>query len=270
MAIVIGGSSNGNGSTSSNYLTTGWNDVVFTGAELSKDKNGKDYLQVIFEKAGNEIKLFQSEGYRGKYGGILNLQNIVNGYVQMFAQVSRPTIVEGLTPEATEVIIKDWEEKCLAFEELLGSTFTDFNKAEYDVLEEADQVKILGEYFMDASCKAFCDEGIENILRYVGCSGKLLGHYVFNKDKNAWFTNVVSFDKVKLQVLDEEGNPKKNAKGYLVTEQYTPFTTEDADTLQGITSRFVIGRYDICFTKGEQTQAPVTPPVADANPVENW
>jgi hypothetical protein len=269
MAIVIGGSSNGNGSGSNNYLNIGWNDVVFTGADLSKDKNGKDYLQVLFTKGDNEIKLFQSEGYNGKYRGILNLQNIVNGYIQMYCQVSRPTI-EGLTPEATEVVVKDWEDKCLAFEELLGSTFVDFNKAEYDALDEPMQVKMLGEYFIDASCKAFCDEDVENILTYKGCSGKLLGHYVFNKDKNAWFTNVVSFDKVKLQVLDEEGNPKKNNKGYLVAEQYTPFTTEDADTLQGITSRFVLGKYDINFTKGETAQAPVTPPVADSNPVENW
>lgn len=270
MAIVIGGSSNGN-SSSSNYLTTGWNDVIFTGASLSQDKNGKDYLQVLFQKGDNEIKLFQSEGYNGKYRGILNLQNIVNGYIQMYCQVSRPTI-DGLTPEATEVVVKDWEEKCVAFEELLGSTFTDFNKAEYDTLDEPSQVKILGEYFIDASCKAFCDDNTENILRYVGTSGKLLGHYVFNKDKNAWFTNVVSFDKVKLQVLDEEGNPKKNAKGYLITEQYTPFTTEDADTLQGITSRFVLGKYDINFTKGETSTPEVTsetPPEVKTD-VVNW
>lgn len=300
MAIVIG-KQNGSSSEGKGYLEIGWNPVTFTGAEISTGKateqnpNPKDYLKLTYvNKDGKDVYLFQSSprkaGKAGKgYIGLKTLEHTVNGFVQMYIQASRPTL-DGLTKEAEEAVLADYQLKCDTFEKFLGSSFIDFNSNEYQELDEEGMIEYLDTFFQYCACKSFCEsvtgqefqawnketsswvtlQAIDNIKSYEGTSGNIFVHYAFNGGN--WFKNPVSFDKSLIYTYDEEGNIKRDKKGYPETKSFSAFSTEDDLMLQQLASAMVVDKYGIVLTRGEAAQAPEpeAAPAVKKETMDNW
>lgn len=255
MAITIG--KKGSGSP----LQIGWNNATFVKGELDQSKkDAKDYLKVIFEIEGQEVFLFQSEPNKGGYIGTKTLENIVNGFCEMYRQVSRPV-------EETDELLADWKDKCTEFESFLGSVFDDYDEQSYKEADEEDQLKMLGNYFTDAACKAFCDDNVDNIAKYSGVEGKLLAHYKYDSSKEAWFTNVVGFDKSLTYTFDSKGE-KVMKKQYPVTKPTSPFTT-DANA-EEVLPILVFGKYGVCFEKEDKSTPAATTPPSNTETAKDW